>query len=170
MKSYTYFKTQTLGDLLLVANDTHLLGIYFPNHKHGPKVADDWEHNPNHPVLRQGVRELEEYLEGRRTTFDVPFAFEGTEFQKDVWKQIARVPFGEMISYSELAARSGAPSAVRAVGTATGRNPISIIVPCHRIIGKNGGMHGYAGGLERKTSLLKTEASRASFKLAAAEK
>jgi methylated-DNA-[protein]-cysteine S-methyltransferase len=170
MKSYACLKTRNVGDLLLVATETHLVGIYFSDHQNGPKVADDWEHNPGHPLLRQGARELKEYLGGRRTTFNVPLAFEGTEFQKEVWKQIARIPFGETITYTELAERAGAPTALRAAGTATGRNPLSIVVPCHRVVGKNGGLGGYAGGLDRKKSLLQAEASRASFKLAAAGK
>ncbi len=165
MKSYTYLKTQTLGDLLLVANDTHLLGIYFANHKNGPALSEDWELNPKHPVLKQAGKELQEYLEGKRTRFSVPFSFEGTDFQQAVWRQIAAIPFGETISYTELARRAGKPDALRAAGTATGRNPISIIVPCHRVIGKGGGMGGYAGGLDRKKVLLKAEANQKGFKL-----
>lgn len=165
MKSYSYLKTQTLGDLLLVANDTHLVGIYFPNHKNGPGLPKDWQLNPKHPVLKQAGAELQEYLNGKRTSFSVPFSFEGTDFQQAVWRQIAAIPFGETISYTELARRAGKPEALRAAGTATGRNPISIIVPCHRVIGKNGGMGGYAGGLDRKKKLLKAETSQKGFKL-----
>jgi methylated-DNA-[protein]-cysteine S-methyltransferase len=168
MKSYTYLKTQTLGDLLLVATETHLTGIYFPNHKHGPELPDDWKLDAKHPILRRAGKELLEYLAGKRTTFNVPFSFEGTEFQTEVWKQIARIPFGETITYSELAHRAGASEAIRAAGTATGRNPLSIIVPCHRIVGKNGGLGGYAGGLDRKKSLLKIEAGKPNLELASA--
>ena len=165
MKSYTHLKTQTLGDILLVANDTHLLGIYFANHKNGPTLSEEWQLNPKHPVLKQAGKELQEYLEGKRTTFSVPFSFEGTDFQQAVWRQIAVIPFGETISYTELARRAGKPDALRAAGTATGRNPISIIVPCHRVIGKGGGMGGYAGGLDRKKVLLKAESSGMKFTL-----
>jgi O-6-methylguanine DNA methyltransferase len=103
---------------------------------------------------------LEEYLEGERTSFSVPISYNGTDFQNKIWKQIARIPFGATVTYSELAKKAGAPAAIRAAGTATGRNPLSIIVPCHRVVGKNGGMGGYAGGLDRKKSLLKIETKR----------
>jgi methylated-DNA-[protein]-cysteine S-methyltransferase len=157
MKSYTYLKTEMLGDLLLVATATHLVGIYFPNHKHGPKLPGEWELNPNHPVLRQAGKEIEEYLQGKRTAFSVPLSFEGTGFQHEIWRQIARIPFGQTITYSELAQRAKAPKAIRAAGAATGRNPLSIMVPCHRVVGKNGAMTGFAGGLDRKKNLLKLE-------------
>jgi len=169
MKSYIYQKTQMLGDLLLVANTTHLVGIYFPNHKHGPKLPDDWKLNPKHLILRQAAKEIQEYLNGMRTAFSVPVSFEGTSFQHEIWKQIARIPFGETITYSELARRAHAPKAIRAAGAATGRNPLSIVVPCHRVVGKNGDMTGFAGGLERKKSLLKIETGRTDFKLTSAD-
>ena len=168
MKSYTYLKTQLLGDLLLVANSAHLVGIYFPNHKHGPKLPGDWELNPKHPILRQAGEEIQEYLNGMRTAFSVPISSEGTGFQREIWKQIALIPFGETITYSELARRAKAPKAIRAAGAATGRNPLSIVVPCHRVVGKNGNMTGFAGGLDRKKSLLKIEGRRANFKLKSA--
>lgn len=158
MKSYTYLKTRPLGDLLLVATSTHLVGIYFPGHKHGPKLPDDWEQNSKHPVLRQAGAEILEYLEGKRTLFSVPISFGGTGFQHEIWRQIALIPFGKTITYSELAERARVPKAVRAAGAATGRNPLSIVVPCHRVVGKNGSMTGFAGGLDRKKSLLKIEA------------
>ena len=157
MKSYTYLKTQMLGELLLVATTTHLVGIYFSNQKNGPKIQGDWKLDSKHPIFRQAGTELQEYLEGKRTRFSVPLSYDGTDFQNEIWKQIARVPFGATITYSELARKVGAPAAVRAAGTATGRNPLGIIIPCHRVVGKNGGMGGYAGGLERKKSLLKIE-------------
>jgi methylated-DNA-[protein]-cysteine S-methyltransferase len=157
MTSYTTLKTSPLGDLLLVANETSLTGIYFNQHKHGPELQGDWVHDPTHPVLVQAAKELDEYLAGRRTTFSVPLGPNGTEFQQRVWKEIARVPFGKTITYSELARRAGSPQAIRAAGAATGRNPISIIVPCHRIVGKGGALTGYAGNLDRKKHLLGIE-------------
>jgi len=157
MTSYTTIQTPLLGDLMLVANPTHLTGIYFTNHKHGPEIHKDWVHNPKHPVLVQAAEELQEYLRGQRTTFSVPLHAAGTDFQKKVWQQIARIPFGETITYSELARRAGAPEAIRAAGAATGRNPHSIIVPCHRVVGKNGALTGYAGSLDRKKRLLGIE-------------
>jgi methylated-DNA-[protein]-cysteine S-methyltransferase len=157
MKSYTYLKTPMLGDLLLVATPTHLVGIYFPNHKHGPKLPDDWKLDSQHPVLRQAGEEIQEYLKGKRTSFSVPISFEGTDFQHAIWRQIARIPFGQTITYSELARRAKAAQAIRAAGAATGRNPLSIVVPCHRVVGKNGSLTGFAGGLDRKERLLKIE-------------
>ena len=157
MKSYTYLKTKLLGELLLVATSTNLVGIYFPNHKHGPKLPGDWEVNPRHPILRRAGEEIQEYLNGERTSFSVPISFEGTGFQREIWRQIAMIPFGQTISYSELARRANAPEAVRAAGAATGRNPLGIVVPCHRVIGKNGSMTGFAGGLDRKRNLLRIE-------------
>lgn len=161
MKSYTYLKTQLLGDLMVVATATHLVGIYFPNHKHGPQLPGDWKLNPKHPVLRQACEEIREYLSGTRTVFSVPISFEGTAFQREIWRQIALIPFGQTISYSELAQCAKVPKAVRAAGAATGKNPLSIVVPCHRIVGKNGDMTGFAGGLDRKKGLLKIEGRRA---------
>jgi methylated-DNA-[protein]-cysteine S-methyltransferase len=157
MTSYTYSKTETLGDLLLVATASHLMGVYFSNQYNGPKLSADWKLDPAQSILRQAGRELHEYLAGKRTSFSVPISFGGTGFQHEIWKQIARIPFGETITYTELAHRAGAPRATRAAGTATGRNPLGIIVPCHRVVGKNGAMCGYAGGLDRKKSLLKIE-------------
>ena len=155
MNSYSVLKSP-VGDLLLVADATHLLGIYFCGEKHAPATLN-WKHNPDHAVLKQTARELEEYFNGTRTTFSVPLRYGGTKFQQEIWMQISQIPFGEMISYSELAKRAGAPGAARAAGTATGQNPISIMIPCHRVVGKNGGLHGYAGGLDRKRRLLKVE-------------
>jgi methylated-DNA-[protein]-cysteine S-methyltransferase len=152
-----YLKTEMLGDLLLIANASHLIGIYFSNQHNGPKPSADWEMNPSHPILKQAGKELNEYLSGKRTDFSVPLAFDGTEFQREIWKQIARIPFGKTISYTELARRVGAPKATRPAGTATGRNPLGIIIPCHRVVAKDGGLGGYAGGLDRKKSLLKIE-------------
>ena len=157
MKSYTYLKTELVGELLLVATATHLVGIYFSNQKHGPQLPGDWKLDPKHPVLRQASAEIQEYLNGTRTTFSIPIFFEGTDFQREIWRQIALIPFGETITYSELARRAKATKAVRAAGAATGRNPLGIIVPCHRVIGKSGSLTGFAGGLNRKKSLLGLE-------------
>jgi methylated-DNA-[protein]-cysteine S-methyltransferase len=165
MNSYTYLKTKLLGDLLLVANDTHLTGIYFSDRKHAPKPATHWTLNPKHLVLQQASIEIQEYLAGERTEFTVPLHFAGTDFQHEIWRQIALIPFGETITYTELANRAGSPSAVRAAGAATGKNPLSIIVPCHRVAGKNGALTGFAGGLDRKKSLLEIEMDQMKFKL-----
>lgn len=107
--------------------------------------------------MQHAGRQLQEYFEGGRTEFSFSFDCAGTDFQKEVWRQIALIPFGQTITYSELAKRSGFSRAIRAVGTATGKNPLSIIIPCHRVVGKNGALGGYAGGLARKQLLLDTE-------------
>jgi methylated-DNA-[protein]-cysteine S-methyltransferase len=168
MTYYTILKTKHIGDLLLTANATQLTGIYFHDCEHAPTPARDWELNPRQPVLRQAGEELREYLAGTRTSFSVPLHYDGTDFQREIWRQIARIPFGETITYTELARRAGRPSALRAAGTATGRNRLSIIIPCHRVVGKNGGMGGYAGGLERKRNLLQIEIKNENFELASA--
>ena len=102
-------------------------------------------------------RQLEEYFAGERTTFDVPLAPEGAPFEREVWRALEEIPYGETVSYGEIARRVGQPTAARAVGTANGRNPIAVIVPCHRVIGANGSLTGYGGGLERKRLLLELE-------------
>jgi methylated-DNA-[protein]-cysteine S-methyltransferase len=145
-----------LGDLLLLANETKLTGLYFAGEKHAPDIRA-FPRRDDHPILKQAFAELSEYFNGARTSFCVPLAFSGTPFQVMVWQQIAQIPLGRTISYSEVARRAGAPASVRAVGTATGRNPISIIVPCHRVVGKSGGLQGFAGGLDRKQRLLDLE-------------
>jgi len=155
MNSYSILKS-TVGDLLLVADETHLIGIYFSGEKHAPATRD-WKRNPDHTVLKQTARELDEYFNGTRTTFSVPLRYDGTKFQQEIWRQISQISFGKTISYTELAKRAGAPGAPRAAGTATGQNPLSIIIPCHRVVGTNGGLRGYAGGLDRKRHLLEVE-------------
>lgn len=157
MKSYTILKTKNLGELLLVADEKALTGVYFADKDHSTRWRKDAKQDAKHPILQRAAEEITDYLNGKRKKFSVPLHFDGTEFQNAVWKQIARIPFGETISYSELAKRAGASSAIRAAGTATGQNPIAIIIPCHRVITKGGTLGGFAGGLDRKTHLLKVE-------------
>ena len=157
MTSYSILKTAALGNLLLTADLNHLTGIYFANCDHVPASRTQWRLNPEHEVLAQAHEQVDGYLRGERTRFSIPLRFEGTDFQKRVWQEIALIPFGQTITYSELADRVGASDAVRAAGTATGRNPVSIVIPCHRVIGKNGTLTGYAGGLDRKRHLLGLE-------------
>lgn len=145
------------GGMLLVANDEGLAGVFFNRQKHHPKRQADWKRDSHHRVLQQAKRELAEYFSGKRKRFEVALAPEGTPFQRAVWQGISTVRFGETITYGELARRAGFPGSARAAGAATGRNPIGIIVPCHRIMGANGALTGYAGGLERKRALLALE-------------
>jgi methylated-DNA-[protein]-cysteine S-methyltransferase len=144
------------GPMLIAATPKGLAGVYFMGQKHFPKKRE-WRRDPRHPVLREAKRELDEYFARKRTRFEVPLDPQGTAFQRKVWKAIARVGFGRTITYGELAKRAGHPGSARAAGAATGRNPIGIIVPCHRIMGSNGSLTGYAGGLPRKRALLALE-------------
>jgi len=145
------------GQMLLVADGEGLSGVYFDGQKYLPQVEPDWRRDAHQAALRQAKRELAEYFGGERKRFESPLAPEGTPFQQSVWKAISTVGFGVTITYSELARRAGFPGSARAAGAATGRNPISIIVPCHRIVGSNGSLTGYAGGLDRKRALLALE-------------
>lgn len=148
-----------LGSLLLAASGQGLCGLYFDEHRHfrGPQ---HWVASDDHPHLRRAAEQIDEYFAGRRRTFDLLLDLTGTSFQRKVWEQLAQVPYGVTASYLLHAQAVGAAHAVRAVGTAIGRNPVSIIVPCHRIVASNGALAGYAGGLERKRSLLAFEAAR----------
>lgn len=148
-----------LGDLLVVADDGGLAGVYFPGHWHPPALdslgaavdaADD-------PLISRLGAELDEYLAGRRIRFDLPLAPTGDEFQQAVWRMLREIPYGETVTYGELAMRLGDRNLARRVGGAVGRNPISILVPCHRVVGADGSLTGYAGGLDRKRRLLELE-------------
>lgn len=156
MLYYDYYQSPR-GRILLVADDRALTGVYFAGQKYHPRVDKQWKRADNHGPLRQAKRELSEYFDGKRTRFTVEVAPQGTPFQRAVWKAIAGVGFGRTIPYAELARRAGRPGSARAAGAATGRNPIGIIVPCHRIVGSNGALTGYAGGLAKKRALLALE-------------
>lgn len=158
--SPTHFTKTTpspIGPLRLVATDRGLAAILWPND--APRrvrlpAADPGE---DHPILRDAEHQLAEYFAGRRRKFSLPLAPVGTPFQRDVWTALAAIPFGEIRSYAQIAAGIGRPAAVRAVGAANGRNPLSIVVPCHRVIGSNGRLTGFAGGLDAKAFLLRLE-------------
>lgn len=148
-----------VGQLLLAATDTGLAGVYFENHKHF-KGSTGWQRGDSHAVLVMARQQLQEYFSGRRQAFQVPLDMSaGTPFQQSVWQALLRIPFGATASYGELAQQLGKPSAARAVGAANGRNPVSIIVPCHRVIAGSGALTGYAGGLHNKQALLALEAN-----------
>ena len=157
MHTYDYFQSPH-GRMLLVADDKALTGVYFTGQKYLPRIEAEWQRDARHAPLRQAKRELAEYFSGKRKRFSVKLAPRGTPFQRSVWKAIAGVGFGKTIAYAELARRAGRPGSARAAGAATGRNPIGIIVPCHRIVGSNGSLTGYAGGLAKKRALLALEA------------
>lgn len=157
VRYYSKMLNTVVGDLLLVADPSALVGLYFVGGKHALEESKDWHADESHPVLRRAQAELAEYFRGERKAFSMPLRFAGTDFQQKVWREIAGIPFGETITYGELAERAGNPAAVRAAGTSTGRNPIAIIVPCHRVMGKDGSLTGFAGGLTRKARLLEIE-------------
>ncbi|MFF4160815.1 methylated-DNA--[protein]-cysteine S-methyltransferase [Streptomyces sp. NPDC001678] len=149
------------GPLTLVATDGVLSGLYMTGQRHRPPqdTFGDRAAEPLDPdgPFPEAISQLTAYFAGRRTAFDLPLRLEGTPFQRRVWEELRRIPYGRTASYGELAERLGAPGAARAVGLANGRNPVGIIVPCHRVVGANGDLTGYGGGLERKRLLLAHE-------------
>ena len=153
--------TAPLGTLVIAASARGLAGAWFDAQKHFAGPATAWRRDDDHPVLEEAIRQLAGYFAGTRQEFDLPCDPAGTPFQQAVWRAIATVRYGEVLTYAALAARAGAPGAARAAGAATGRNPLSIIVPCHRIVGASGALTGYAGGLARKEALLALERATA---------
>jgi methylated-DNA-[protein]-cysteine S-methyltransferase len=153
------FKTMKspVGDLKLVASEKGLAAILWPNDDPKRVRLAPLTEDRRHPVLKETERQLGEYFKGRRKTFDLPLDFAGTVFQKRVWKALLKIPYGQTRSYGELAKQLGNAKAMRAVGAANGRNPISIVAPCHRVIGASGKLTGFAGGLQAKAFLLQLE-------------
>lgn len=147
-----------LGPLTALASDAGLLGLWFDRqlHEPGPLAAS---HDASQRWIAQARAELADYFAGRRRVFDVPLAPQGTPFQEAVWRRLVAIGFGETTSYGRIAREVGRPQAARAVGAAVGRNPISILVPCHRVVGEDGSLTGYAAGLPRKEALLRLEGS-----------
>ncbi len=151
---FTYFESP-LGRMFIRGDGQFVTGLFMPSHQGAPGPESAWQQaDEPFAAVRQ---QLAEYFEGERQQFDVPIKLVGTAFQQRVWQELLRIPFGTTIHYGELARRVGQPSASRAVGHANGRNPISILVPCHRVIGANGKLTGYAGGLDKKQWLLACE-------------
>ena len=146
-----------LGLLDLVANDKSLLIVQMKDHSHDHMGSLTLKDGDDHKVLKATEKQLKEYFAGTRKTFDLPIEFKGTEFQKQVWGELLNIPYGKYVTYGAQASKIGRPKAVRAVGACNGKNPISIIVPCHRVIGASGSLTGYAGGLSVKQHLLQFE-------------
>lgn len=146
-----------VGKLRLVADESALVAILWECDKAGRARFAEAMPGPDHAILDAAERELAEYFAGERTSFDVPLRPEGTEFQRRVWRELQQIPYGSSCSYGELARAIGRPTACRAVGAANGQNPLCIVVPCHRVIGQNGKLTGFAGGLEAKSYLLALE-------------
>ena len=146
-----------LGRMILAAADGQLVGVWFEDQRHLPDLTQ-WPVAPQEPVLQEACRQLAAYFARQRTTFDLPLYLQsGTEFQQTVWRKLQTLAAGSTCSYTQLSALAGRPAAVRAVAGAVARNPLSVVVPCHRVLGSNGAMTGYAGGLPRKAALLDLE-------------
>lgn len=161
MTDYRYTELASpIGDLLIIAADARIAAIHFDGQgierfrRGAPERADDW------PVLVEAKRQLTEYFAGARRDFDLPLDFGGTDFQRAVWETLLAIPYGETWSYADVADRLGKPNATRAVGAANGQNPIPIVGPCHRVIGKNGSLTGFGGGLPLKEKLLALESGQ----------
>lgn len=150
-----------VGELKLIASDKGLVAILWENDDPKRVRLGDSREEKEHPILVKAARQLDEYFAGKRSSFTVPLDMRGTRFQRSVWEALLSIPFGETRSYGELARGLGNVQAARAVGAATGRNPISIIVPCHRLVGSMGQLTGFAGGLEAKACLLTIEQGKA---------
>jgi methylated-DNA-[protein]-cysteine S-methyltransferase len=146
-----------VGQLTLIGSDAGLSAVLWPNDPPARVRRDGVRESADHPLLRMARVQLQDYFDGARTRFDLPLDFIGTDFQCAVWRALLDIPFGQTRSYAQIAAAIGRPKAVRAVGAANGRNPISIIAPCHRVVGSNGALTGFAGGLEAKAFLLDLE-------------
>jgi len=149
-----------VGPLVLAASDVGLHALEFAAPRHPVRRGASWreaESPQAHPILHRAQEQLQDYFAGTRRVFDLPLAPQGTAFQRQVWLTLASIPYGQTISYAELAVRVARPLASRAVGGANGRNPISIILPCHRVIGADGSLTGYGGGLAVKEFLLRLE-------------
>ena len=158
-KQYHY--PSTLCDLFLVASNEGLQGVFWKEQIDVEFVESLGSPEPVVAFIRQAREQISEYLTGKRTVFDIQLDIQGTEFQKKVWRELAKIPYGKTVSYSEIADKIKNKKAVRAVGTANSKNPLSLILPCHRVIGSDGKLTGYAGGLSIKARLLELESSRA---------
>ena len=160
MKVFCYVESP-IGRLMLTTDGMALTGLYMNLYRNKPSklpgLGDDWIQNATIDPLPAAARQLKEYFAGKRREFDLPLRMQGTEFQQRVWRELTKIPFGETRSYGQLAKRLNNPNGSRAVGLANGRNPIAVIVPCHRVIGADGSLTGFGGGLDRKEWLLTHE-------------
>jgi len=159
MLSYKHMDSP-VGRLKLVADGSSLMAVLWTNDKPTRITLGDMQEDPHHPVLCEAECQLTEYFNGERTTFELPLHVRGTPFQKHVWQQLLHIPYGHTRSYGQLALAIGRGSASRAVGLANSKNPLSIVVPCHRVISASGKLTGFAGGIETKARLLKLEGAR----------
>ena len=152
--SYDFLNTE-IGQLLIAGTERGLVRIHLPREGRAAEPDDGWRHDPE--AVAEAVAQLRAYFAGELRVFDLPLDPQGTDFQRRVWQALAEIPYGETTSYSELAGSIGRPAAVRAVGAANGKNPLPIVLPCHRVIGADGSLTGFGGGLEMKRYLLELE-------------
>ena len=160
---YYDYLDSPIGRLLLVLDGQGLRRVHFENGRHRLRLHEEWQRGPG--ALHEARAQLKAYFAGKLKTFDLPLAPEGSEFQQQVWLELLRIPYGETTSYGEIARRIGDVTASRAVGAANGQNPLAIVVPCHRVIGANGSLTGYGGGLPVKRFLLDLEQQHSTFSL-----
>lgn len=154
---YNYFETP-LGVVYVATNGTHITHMRFKGQRYFEAVPKGWKKG-DHKLFDEVKKQVLEYFAGRRKTFELPLAPQGTEFQKGVWGIVQNIPYGELKTYADVAKKTGNVKAVRAVGTAIGRNPLCVVVPCHRVVSSSGTLAGYAGGLKRKQHMLALEGS-----------
>lgn len=157
MNLFYKFVESPIGRLKLVASDQGLVAILWENDRPRRVRLSELVQRPEHPMLARAEKELNEYFAGERDAFTLPLDMRGTDFQKQVWEALLGIPFGQTRTYGQLAKQLGNPNATRAVGAANGRNPIAIVVPCHRVVGSSGKLTGFAGGLDAKAYLLRLE-------------
>jgi methylated-DNA-[protein]-cysteine S-methyltransferase len=146
-----------LGEILIATDGKYLTGTHFSTDRHFKQIPSEWEEDPRQPVLIKTKQQLNKYFDGSQQQFEIPLAFVGTKLQHEVWQKLQQVPFGKTISYKQLAQQTKNPKAIRAVASAVGKNPIAIIIPCHRIIAHDGSLGGYGSGLDHKKFLLRLE-------------
>jgi methylated-DNA-[protein]-cysteine S-methyltransferase len=157
MTTFTILPATPVGELMLTSDGIALTGVFFEGHSHPPKLAAGALNDPSLAVFEEAIKQLNQYFEEGRRQFDLPLAPIGTVFQQSVWQRLREIPAGTTVSYGSIAHSLGQPTASRAVGAAVGRNPLSIIVPCHRVVGSTGKLTGFAGGTDRKRWLLELE-------------
>jgi methylated-DNA-[protein]-cysteine S-methyltransferase len=160
MSLYSYTESP-VGRIMLTSDGDSLAGLYLQGQKDEPQLGPHWTRADSLPLFADAATQLAEYFAGVRTVFALPLAPAGTPFQRSVWRELEAIPYGARLSYGDIARALGKPRATRAVGAAIGQNPVSIIIPCHRVVGSNGSLTGYGGGLDRKRALLELEAGRA---------
>ena len=156
---YNIFNSK-LGKVTIATDGEYITELHLETDKYFHEIPKDWTLDTQNQLLENTHQQMDKYLSGELKIFDLPVSFHGTDFQKEVWKSLKDIPFGKTVTYRDIAEKIHKPKSVRAVGTAIGRNPICIVVPCHRVIGTNGSLTGYAAGLDVKEKLLKLESSK----------